>query len=345
MPTSAPITGKSVQNRTMRASSPTEAKKRLLSARHLICNPCVRKRIMRKHLVAIIKVGVGIMKKRVFAVTLIMLFTLLMASGAFAAMDLTREDGRIIVALVTESGDTPLRNIQVSLYRVGDVELVNGEYSFSRAGDFRNANVTLVIETSAQHANQAALLVTYARSNRLTPIETKSTDTNGRVEFNDLGSGLYLVMQTSANVSGGYVFDPVLIPLPYLTQTTDTAGTWEFEVTSRPKTEYVPPPETPPPTTPPTTPPVTPPVTPPPESPQETPPPASSELVEFDNEVPLASVPSEEPAEELFIPEQDVPLGNLPQTGLLIWPIAVFLIAGIVIVVAGIIVKNRKRAD
>ena len=69
------------------------------------------------------------------------------------------------------------------------------------------------------------------------------------------------------------------------------------------------------------------------------------EIIIPDDPPPLSPPPSiDEPDEELEeLPEEDVPLAELPQTGLLQWPIPLMAIAGIVIFLAGYITNRKER--
>lgn len=85
--------------------------------------------------------------------------------------------------------------------------------------------------------------------------------------------------------------------------------------------------------------PVTPPSSPIPPSSAPTPP------VEIDDpDVPLGNVtppPSKtDPPEEIELDDPDVPLGDLPQTGQLWWPVPMLIVAGIVLILIGIV---RRR--
>ena len=278
------------------------------------------------------------MKKRVIIVIVVTLFAALMAPCVYAAPDLAFEKGKIAVEL--EYGISPIRSLEVELYRVADVTLVSEKYVFTLTDEFKDAGVTLIVddlEDSAVYKSQAGALLAYARNNSRSTAGKATSGSDGKVEFADLKSGLYLIARASG--SGSYSFDPVLIPLPYFLKTAETAGTWMFEVTSWPKIEYTPPPYTPP-NTPPYTPPAEPPtVTPPPVEPLPTAQPPADELVQFIAEVPLAPAPPE----EIEIPDPETPLTNLPQTGLMFWPIVFILIAGVALLAIGIILFRRSK--
>jgi len=193
---------------------------------------------------------------------------------------------------------------------------------------------------------------------------TGSTDQNGEATFNNLEAGMYLLAQRNGG-SADFRMAPSLVPVPYA----DTDGDWsnlvdavvartKLEPKTPPPTETTPPgtttppeetpspppesPETPTPT-PPSTP--SPPDTPPPPTP--TPPPDRPNLVPDGDgyiEMDDTGVPrghwDQNPDGDWIFTEYP-PLADLPQTGVLRWPIPVLSASGAVLVVLGIYI-NRK---
>jgi hypothetical protein len=68
------------------------------------------------------------------------------------------------------------------------------------------------------------------------------------------------------------------------------------------------------------------------------------EIELLDEDVPLGELP-EELDPEIEIPDEDVPLAMLPQTGLLWWPVPVMAVAGLLLIVIGLISKKRGERD
>lgn len=147
---------------------------------------------------------------------------------------------------------------------------------------------------------------------------------NMTLTFSNLTPGVYVVMQTIA-ANGYYQMDPFVVTIP---NGTDTAtGERVYNVNANPKMELEPIPpeeETPPPETPPETPPQTPPGTP-------TPPPST-------------------PPQEVLGAVRGPILGGeggsvlgatrLPQTGQLWLPVPIMAFAGLVLIVAGRMLKR-----
>ena len=62
-----------------------------------------------------------------------------------------------------------------------------------------------------------------------------------------------------------------------------------------------------------------------------------------DPEVPLG--PGETPEEPpVDIPDEEPPLAELPQTGLLQWPILVMSLAGLLLIAVGILSEQKRKA-
>lgn len=132
------------------------------------------------------------------------------------------------------------------------------------------------------------------------------------VELDEMPVGVYLVVQTK-NRSEFEDFDPFLLYLPE-----NQEGGWNASVNAKPKAEeieYDDPedPEDPP--------------GPPPEDIPDNPPPGD---------------PGDPPEE---IPEEEVPLATLPQTGLLQWPVPVMAMAGLVLFMVGFASEKRRKAQ
>lgn len=87
---------------------------------------------------------------------------------------------------------------------------------------------------------------------------------------------------------------------------------------------------------------------PPPDSPPPVPPVPNVDIP--DTDVPLATTDPDhpdnpdDPDDLLELDDPDVPLANLPQTGQLWWPVPLLAVAGMALVMLGLIV-NRRNSD
>lgn len=221
--------------------------------------------------------------------------------------DLNRE-GSIRVTMRCEGESVPGGTL--TLYRVGDVQEEDGNFSFRLSEDFAESNV----ELGQLNAALAETLKDYANDQNLTG-KTEAIGRDGRVEFAGLKVGLYLLVQEQA-APGYYKADPFLVTLP-MTEN----GEYVYDVDASPKVEIVEKPD----------PPDRPPHEPPPPDepgPPDTPPP--SEPPEEPNEPPTEEIPDEPP-----------PLApGLPQTGQLNWPVPVLAVLGMALLAMGLLVKR-----
>ena len=54
-------------------------------------------------------------------------------------------------------------------------------------------------------------------------------------------------------------------------------------------------------------------------------------------------MPPDEDEDEIQIPEPDIPLDDIPKTGLAAWPVPLLAISGILAIIAGVILYMRIR--
>ncbi len=187
----------------------------------------------------------------------------------------------------------------------------------------------------------------------LIPSATVETDGDNTAVFTDLPLGIYLAVQTSRS-SDYYNFTPFLIPLP---MTNDAGTDWEYEVAAEPKLDERPDPDDPDPDP-----------TPSPEptddpGPGTSPTPEPSEDPGGEIDIPDSSNPGggwvepspapsgepqpsaepSDPGEEIDIPEPTTPQGNLPQTGMLQWPVPLMAMAGLVLFCVGWMSERKNR--
>ena len=266
------------------------------------------------------------MKKKLNVLTSLLLTLVLMVSMMPAAMaaeqstvDPANDKGEISITLKYD--EKPVSNISVTLYRVatGRVESNNLYYDVVDALgpmelDGLNAKETAQVTTAL--VDKIANMEPDEREPFI--VKTEATNEEGVAKFEDLSVGVYLAVQST---SSRYTFNPVLMYLPYTFRDETGAGLdWEFAVTANPKVSYrggggggnTPPP----------------PIIIPPDEPPLSPPPV---------------FPPDEPYEE--IPDEEPPLAELPQTGLLQWPIPVMAMAGLLLMALGLLSEQKRKAQ
>ena len=131
--------------------------------------------------------------------------------------------GSIQVELTDGKAGTDKSNVKISCRKVADI--VHGEYVLT--DDYKNAGVDLnKIENSSDLKNAAEKLVSKSSKNG----STNTTDKSGKVIFNSLNVGVYLI---SAEDSATYdTVEPSLIAVPTWS---DTDGNMIYDVVINPK--------------------------------------------------------------------------------------------------------------
>lgn len=164
--------------------------------------------------------------KKIVMILLAVCFLTLQVS-AHAVPDLNRQ-GSISVTMCYD-GNT-VAGGSMTLYRVGDIREENGNYSFILAPDFEASLVSLDAPQSAQTAKQ---LADYARKEKITGTG-KTIDSAGKVTYENLQPGLYLLYQQEA-AQGYQKANPFLVSLPTLVE-----ESYSYDVDASPKVSPVP---------------------------------------------------------------------------------------------------------
>lgn len=240
----------------------------------------------------------------------------------------------------------------VTAYRVGDVAVNNGNYSFVLSTEFAESEADL---SNLSAAGLAQTLADYAEKQKLTGTSA-AIGNDGKAEFSGIKLGLYLIVQTKA-ASGYEKALPFLVSVPMYVD-----GSYVYDVDATPKITPVKPtpsdPDTPTPT--PDTPTPTPDTpTPTPDTPTPTPdtptPTPDTPTPTPDTPTPTPDTPTPTPDTPTPTPDTPTPTPNtptptpdipkLPQTGQLNWPIPVLAGAGLCLILLGWALRCGKRKD
>ncbi len=260
----------------------------------------------------------------VLALTLI----LAMSSTAMAAGKLTvdpeADKGSVSVTLVKKDSAIKVSNLDVTLYQVGSGKTENSNLVFELVDALASTRIKLDGLTAEANTNNAKVLkeaIDKLEEGVTVPTWTAMTNDGGVATFENLPVGVYLVVTGETINYKGIV--PFLLQLPY---TNATGDGWVMDVVSQPKVEarpYYPPEE---------------------EVPDEEPPLSPGDPPE--EEIPDGDVPQGGAGgfeEEIF--EEEVPLAELPQTGLLQWPIPVMVAVGLALVAIGAASERKQKAE
>lgn len=165
--------------------------------------------------------------------TLVMLALLLVSCLplAFAAEQIQLEKpSRISIHYVHEK--LPLPDVVFKIYRVGDVA---SEGDCESAGDFCSYPVKLNGLDVSAYPDVANTLYCYTVADGITPTRTGKTDAYGQLSFENLTTGLYLIVGEKTTLDGKqYRPIPVLVSLPSLDKDLDA---WNYDLMLLPKSE------------------------------------------------------------------------------------------------------------
>lgn len=157
----------------------------------------------------------------------LMICALALPVTAHAVPDLTQQ-GSISITMRYDGKVIP--GGELTLYRVGDIEEADGNYSFVLTGHFAPSKVSL---ENIQSPETAQKLAAFAKKKEITA-QTEKIDTKGKAAFESLQPGLYLLVQKKA--AQGYVCaNPFLVSLPML-----EGDTYSYHVDASPKIRPVP---------------------------------------------------------------------------------------------------------
>lgn len=242
------------------------------------------------------------MRRKILAWTmaLMLLYGSVMTVSSHTVPDLTQK-GSIEITFVYNN--QPVQGGNLELFRVGEVLEENGDYYFGVLEEFKGSGVSL---ENVQSPEVAEALAEYAKD--LQGL-TKDISSEGKVDFEQLELGLYLLIQEEA-AEGFHEVNPFLVSVPKVVD-----GEYVYQVDASPKVQMEPkgtvPPGSipPPPDTTPT------PETPPPNT---TPPPGS-------------------------IPPSDTP--KLPQTGQLNWPVPLLAVSGLWLFTMGWVLRFGRKKE
>lgn len=153
--------------------------------------------------------------------------------------DLEYDTSSLLITMqnTDENVNTTIKGFHLTLYKVADVKVKNGNVDYTATEQFKGVPVdynSLTVESSIAAAKD---LYDYAAQNKIEGI-TKISDANGEVDFGQVDNGMYLIAQTAATDDAlkYEALKPYIIMAPQ--QLTELGYfEWEYEVESIPKTQ------------------------------------------------------------------------------------------------------------
>lgn len=280
------------------------------------------------------------------------------SSSASQSVDLEHDRGSIDVVL--KATNAQLSGIQITVYRVGQGRIEDGNLYYDlvlplwSTGSSEGGKVELNGLTAAQNTktalklqerlskldkkqivdgakvgqpkdpeNPAGPVVTFDPATQILAWTTL-TDEKGVAHFEDLPVGVYLVVQTSES----YAYYTITSFLVYLPMTSENGADWDYNMEVDPKLEARPSGGgggggggmTP---------------IPPIDIPDPKPP--------LEPELPVEPEQPVEPEVPIDVPDPETPTTDLPQTGMLQWPIPLLAIAGLFLFSLGWMKEQKAR--
>lgn len=219
------------------------------------------------------------------------------------------ELGSLTVVMKNGQGES-LEGAGLSVFRVAEIKTTNGQLTYSLVNEFDAAGIVINnTMTSEENKAAAAALIKYIPSDQIAS-KCVLVNSEGKAVISGLSPGLYLVVQ-SVSITGYYDITPFLVFLPSL----DPDGiTWNDNLIISPKGE-----------------------------------------LEIDREPTLSPTPATDTG-TLNQNREPTPRANggskdkdtlsavrLPQTGMLLWPVALLAASGILIFCLGWADVHSKR--
>lgn len=217
-------------------------------------------------------------------------------SGSEIDMD---ETGSISITIKYENN--PVAGGSLTLYNVASISLDGGNLSYVLTSDFSEFETDFSDISSDTFAKD---LKNYADANKLEG-KTEEVDEDGKVLFEGLNLGLYLMVQKDA-ADGYYEMNPFVVSVP-----DESMGKVVYNVDASPKTEIIRKPVEPPETETTTVVPTT-----------------TAYNVNAPTGAPTPTVPT-----------------VIPQTGLLIWPVLLLAMVGLLLMAIGWRLKMTAKVD
>ena len=141
--------------------------------------------------------------------------------------------GSITVTLPDLEGAESKRDVQINLYKVGDLKTTNGYFQFTLTDAFEDVDVDLNdMSDAGDNEATAKKLADKVKEDSIEALESAWTDAEGKVTFADLEQGMYMVSQGTTNAYGS--FSAFVMPVPYANETG-----WVYDITITPKASIV----------------------------------------------------------------------------------------------------------
>lgn len=137
---------------------------------------------------------------------------LITAQGLAVTVDYGRT-GALHVQLETASLREDWSGLEISLYRIGEMENPSGDLHYRVSGAFSECDVSLDYQTASEAETAARQIEIYIQEKSILPIAVKATDAEGLAEFTGLDAGVYFAQKTGGTAEMDII--PFIVTVPY----------------------------------------------------------------------------------------------------------------------------------
>lgn len=157
-----------------------------------------------------------------------------LAAISVSAIEPIKTDAKVSLNLTYSYNDSAFEGLDVSIYRVAEVD---SDTVFRLCGGFEKYALAVNTVKSQEEWKQIAqTAMSYVVADSVGATASAVTDADGKVSFEEIDTGLYLVSPCRVDYDKGYLaFDSFMMILP----SANDDGTWNYAVDARPKSLYV----------------------------------------------------------------------------------------------------------
>lgn len=164
------------------------------------------------------------MKRKVnYLFIAIILFISLITNVKANTIDLSKK-GSISITLKEKSENVLINGAEITIYYVGDASIKDNNLVFNKREE-------LTCDVSLDNLKDTKLVSNISKCINDNVIKYVGTTNNGKVTFNNLNQGLYLVSQTK-NVEGYSLIDSFLVAIPKVED-----NKWVYDINALPKVD------------------------------------------------------------------------------------------------------------
>ena len=178
------------------------------------------------------------MKRKIQLMVNLILIAVMICSGIGSAYAASTMDAAEKVALRTDctmeiaysSVGTAFAGQNVKLWHIADI---TADAQYTLAGSFKKYPVTVTgVASNTEWDKMTVTLNSYILADGISPDYTAETDANGKVTFENLTAGLYLVGSVRLEQDGtNNVFESFAAAVPGV----DENGKWRYDISAKPK--------------------------------------------------------------------------------------------------------------